>query len=454
MKLIYTFGTDGIREKHPFLNEIIAYLVGKSFCKAINKKNKVVIGYDTRFNSYSMALAIASALVSEGFKVELSRDYISTPALAFITKYYNCYGFQITASHNPYNYNGIKILFKGLKIDEKLEKEIELTLNSYLDSIHEDFSNYLNLFQKPTNSNNNFKISDLLKIYIDKILVYIKNYLDNLKKYTIILDLSNGALSKYAPVIYRKLGAKVITLNNKPDGFNINQNCGSTNIESFKKQFIKLSKNYNNPIGLSFDGDGDRVIAIYKHNGQIITLDGDTILLIISKYLKNELKMSIKSVALTHMSSLGIEKAFQEEGIKVIRTDVGDKYLTKQILENGVDMGAEQSGHIIIPPFLYTGDGILSSLFLLTSLKKIDPYPIIQNLQKYQQKLINIPVTDKKKFINQNNDLFRKISQNFPDVRIFVRPSGTEEVVRILIESQDQQKIIQVQNIINQEVRT
>lgn len=454
MNIIYHFGTDGIREKYPFLNDIISYFIAKSFALNVKNNKKVVIGYDSRFNSYSIALAISSALLSEGFKVELSSQYISTPALAFITKYYKCYGFQVTASHNPYNYNGIKILYNGLKIEENLEKKIEQVLNDLIFKIHQDFSNYLDIFKNSTNSHNNFKISNFLQIYIEKLLKYINPYLNNLRGYNIMLDLANGALSKYAANIYKKLGAKVQILNNKPNGFNINQECGATNIELFKKQFSIFSKNYKKTIGFSFDGDGDRVIILIPHNKQILTLEGDTTLLIICKYLKHILNYEINSVALTHMSSLGIQKAFEKENIKVVRTQIGDKYLTQAINEGKADFGAEPSGHIVIPPFLYTGDGILSSLIFLASFKHIDIPQILNSIEKYQQKLINIPVTNKKKFIEKNKATFEKISTQFQDVRLFYRPSGTEDVVRILIESKDPQKINQIESIIQKEVKT
>jgi len=170
--------------------------------------------------------------------------------------------------------------------------------------------------------------------------------------------------------------------------------------------------------------------------------------------LKHILNYEINSVALTHMSSLGIQKAFEKENIKVVRTQIGDKYLTQAINEGKADFGAEPSGHIVIPPFLYTGDGILSSLIFLASFKHIDIPQILNSIEKYQQKLINIPVTNKKKFIEKNKATFEKISTQFQDVRLFYRPSGTEDVVRILIESKDPQKINQIESIIQKEVKT
>jgi len=453
MKVFYSFGTDGIREKYPFLNDFVAYIVGKSFAKIVDKKEKVVIGFDTRFNSYSMALALSSALVSSGFKVELSSNPISTPALAFITKHRKCFGFQITASHNPYYYNGIKILHKGLKINDSLEKKIENELNNYFELLHQDFSNYLQLFKDNINSHNNFKISNFANIYIKHLLLFAKKKIFFEKKppeLLIIIDLANGALSTYALTIFKQLTKNVKVINNKPNGFNINDNCGATNIETFQKIFQTLSKNYQKAIGFTFDGDGDRVLCIYKENKNLFVLDGDVILLIISKFLKNF--YPINTVALTHMSSLGIEKAFVSQGINVLRTEVGDKYLTKAILEGRAQLGAEQSGHIVIPPFLYTGDGILSSLFLLSALNYTQIDDIIQSIEKFEQKLINVKVLNKKEFIEKNKSLFEKIQKQYPNSRIFVRPSGTEDVVRILIESKEKQKIEEIEEIINKEV--
>ncbi|MFN3478106.1 MAG: hypothetical protein ACK4ZM_01920 [bacterium] len=457
---LYNFGTDGIREKYPFLNDIIAYIIAKVFAKILkdsNKaENKVLIGYDSRFNSYSLALSISSALVSEGIKTELSESYISTPALAFLTKYKKCYGIQITASHNTYNYNGIKIFFNGLKIDHALEKKIENTANSYLEKFHQDFSNYLELFKNDQwqlkNSYNNFKISNFVEFYIDRLLNHITNYLRDLKDWLIVLDLANGALSKYAHIIYKKLGAKVEVFENKPNGFNINLNCGATYIQNLKYIFSKISQKHPKCIGFSFDGDGDRVLAIYNHNKKPFTIEGDVSLLLISKYLKDVINYKISSVALTHMSTLGTEEAFKNIGIEVIRTPVGDKYLTQAILEGKADLGAEQSGHIVIPPFLYTGDGILASLYLLASLKHLNFSQIINSIPKSYQKLINIPVLNKQKFMEKNQELFNKITKSYKDTRFYVRPSGTEDVIRILIESKEIQKIKEIEDIINKEV--
>jgi phosphoglucosamine mutase len=450
MGIVYKFGTDGIRSKHPFINEIIGFLLAKSFTKTVNTIDKVVIGYDSRFSSYPISLAIASALISEGIKVELSDNYVSTPTLAFITKIKKCYGFQITASHNPYNYNGIKILKNGLKIENILEKKIEEELNNKISNLEQRFSNYLEIFNQKEPGK--FKVSNFIKVYLQNLEKYIKNYISSLKEWDILLDTANGSLSKYAKIIFKKLSAKTEVINNNPNGFNINYKCGSTHLEEFKNQYSAFAKKHPNSIGITFDGDGDRVIALIKVNKTIYTIYGDIMLYFITKYLKNIIKSNVKAVALTQMSSLGIENSFKKLQVSVVRTEVGDKYITDSIINNQADLGAEPSGHIVIPPFLYTGDGLLSSLFFLASIKHLDIINTLNEIEHYHQKIINIKVNNKNNFIQINQKLFDKIQKWYKNSRIYVRPSGTEEVVRILIESQELKIIEEIERLINQEV--
>jgi len=294
------------------------------------------------------------------------------------------------------------------------------------------------------------KTSNFIQTYLDNLEKYIRKHISSLKNWNILLDTANGSLSKYAKVIYRKFNAKVEVINNKPNGFNINYKCGSTNIEEFKAQYSIFSKRYPNSIGFTFDGDGDRVIALIKINKNIHIIYGDTMLFFISKYFKDILKLNINAVSLTYMSNLGIEKSFKKEGIKVVRTEVGDKYITESILNGHSNLGAEPSGHIVIPPFLYTGDGLLSSLLFLASMQYFNPEEIMP--EYYPQKIINIKVADKHIFMQKNHNLFNKIQNSYNDVRIYVRPSGTEDVIRILIEAQDISKIEKIEKVIHQEV--
>ncbi|MGC8815944.1 MAG: hypothetical protein ACP5O4_07130 [bacterium] len=483
------FGTDGIREKYPILNELNAFFISYFFVQNVKEDiTDIYIGYDSRFSSLSLALVCASAIVSFfnkyniNKKVILSNSFVSTPLMAFISNYKKSYSIQITASHNPFFYNGIKIFNKeGQKIDNKLENLIEAQLNKVINSKFIDNYKFLefdinnpNIFYL-NNKLKKFIFRDFSSIYVNKILDFFKNFFEknNIKinglknrKILILLDLGNSAISFLASKIYSKfldfiknlnpnLKIDINLMNNKPNGYNVNYNCGSVNSEYLKNEILKVDSNYDLVIGFTYDGDADRTLSFVKTNSsKLIFLDGDLIILSIVYFL-NKLGYNINKVALTHMSNLAIEEMFNKMNIEVIRVNVGDKYITQAINEGKAQIGAENSGHVVIPLFLKTGDGLFTSLFLLSALLSDfnEIISLIENIKLYSQKLINIKVSNKIEFMERNKEIFKKIEEIINTKgRVFIRPSGTEDLIRILIETYEQDIIKDIENIINKEV--
>jgi len=484
------FGTDGIREKYPLLNELNAFLISYFFIGKIKEEDitDIYIGYDTRFSSLNLALACASSITSFfnkyniNKKVILSNSFTSTPLIAFISNYKRSYSIQITASHNPFFYNGIKIFNKfGQKIGNHLEKLIESDLNKAINSKFVEVYKFLEFDMNSQdliysdNNLNKFEFKDFSKIYINNLLSFFKRFFEKHKVKTlksfenkrilIILDLGNSAISTLAPKVYSKfldlvnkqtkLEIYLKIINNNPNGYNINYNCGSVNYENLKEQMLKFSGDYDLVVGFTYDGDADRTLAFVNlDSNKLLFLDGDLIILVLVYFL-NKLKYNITKVALTHMSNLAIEQKFSEMGIQVLRVNVGDKYITQAIEEGKAQIGAENSGHVVIPLFLKTGDGLFTSLFLLSALL-IDFEQIINlidSIKLYPQKLINLKVSNKIEFLEKNKELFEKIQKMVcKKGRVFIRPSGTEDLIRIFIETYNQNLINQIEEIINKEV--
>lgn len=483
------FGTDGIREKYPVLNELNSFLVSYFFVNTIKEDlTDIYIGYDSRFSSLSLALACASSITSFfnknniNKKVILSNTFTSTPLMAFISKDKKAYSIQITASHNPFYYNGIKIFNKfGKKIEPYLENKIETQLNEAINLNFKETYRFLdfkqdNLFHID-NKINKFYFKDFSKFYISKIISFFRSFykehsinFQNLGKILILLDLGNSAISYLALKVYSKFLDLIFSLNpnlsidlkfinNEPNGYNINYNCGSVNPNALESEILKVDSYYDLVLGFTYDGDADRTLAYIKVNNsnnpnKLLFLDGDLIVLAIVYFL-NKIGYKIQKVALTHMSNLAIEKEFNKLGINIIRVNVGDKYITQAIEEGKAQIGAENSGHVVIPLFLKTGDGLFTSLFF-TSALFYDINQIINllnSIKLYPQKLINIKVSDKMEFMEKNKEIFNKIENYIKGKgRVFIRPSGTEDLIRILIETYDQKIINEIENIISKEV--
>jgi phosphoglucosamine mutase len=426
------FGTDGIRGKanvFPLVGDL-AYKLGRALVYALdsqkNKKKKIIIGKDTRISGYMLESAITSGIVSMGADAYLVGP-MPTPAIAFLVKSMRAdAGVVISASHNPFDDNGIKIFsHEGIKISVELEELIEsYTLSDTLDNIK-----FLG-----ANIGKVFRIRDTLGRYI----VFAKNvfpYNLELDGIRIVIDCANGATYKVAPMIFEELGAEVIVTNNEPNGININEKCGST----YPNNIIEKTTLFRADVGIAFDGDGDRVVMV-DENGKLI--DGDAILSILAIALKNKGKLKNNTVVGTIMSNFGLEHILKQNGIALERVDVGDKYIIQKMIEKGYNLGGEPSGHVVLSDFNTTGDGIITALAVLSIMVEqgVKLSYLFQNFIKVPEKTKNVHVSKK-----INLDEIEEIRQAIEHVkdklngqgRLVVRYSGTEPVVRITIESKD-----------------
>ena len=427
------FGTDGIRGK---VNQ--GLINGEKFFKfglaagtyfANPKKTKpiAVIAKDTRLSGYTLEPALVSGLTSAGMHV-FTFGPLPTNGLAMITKLMKAnMGIMITASHNPYDDNGMKLFGPdGMKLSDQIEKKIEKIIDTKTEKhlIHPEKLGRVKRLETGTDL-----YTDILKKNFPKEF--------NLKNIKIVLDCANGAGYKAGPKLFRSLGAKVISIGTDPNGLNINKNCGST----FPKKIQLAVKKYKAHIGIALDGDADRII-ICDEKGRII--DGDQIIAMLATRWKRK-KLLKGGVVGTLMSNYGLEKYFRQKKIKFKRADVGDRYVKEVMKKNNFNLGGEQSGHIILGKFATTGDGLLVALEILFSLRKKKKTSSLFNLFKLTPQILeNVTVKDKniinsskcKKAIRQANQLIKGQG------RMLVRKSGTEPKIRIMGES-DNKKILQ-----------
>ena len=435
------FGTDGIRGIYK--KEItydLAQKIGYAFGSINNDAQKVLIGRDTRVSGDLLLEALSNGLNQSGKEV-IDIGICPTPAIPFLIKKFKIYaGIMISASHNPPEYNGIKIFdHYGNKLNQKKEIEIE----SYLNKIKSNL-----IFRKEKKVIQKF---DLLEIYKQSLIDSIGN--NNLNGMKIILDTCHGSASVFAENIFKQLGARVNVINNNIDGSKINVRCGSTCLDPLKKAINE----FNAEIGFSFDGDADRVIGMDSEEN---ILDGDHILFLWGRELIKEKNLSRNLLITTVMSNLGFEKAWNELGGILIRTPVGDKFILKEINKQNADLGGEQSGHILSKINNYSGDGMLTAIQIANLCKKKNL--ILRDLLKtsfrgFPQKLTNIELksNDKifKDLIEKNiNKLIKEKLDNISEpCRIFARNSGTEEVLRILVEAENKKLVdeitLQMKNI-------
>ena len=435
------FGTDGIRG---IFNKDITYdlaqKIGFAFGCINNDTEQVLVGRDTRVSGDLLLKALSSGLNHSGKKV-INIGICPTPAIPFLIKKFKIYsGIMISASHNPPEYNGIKIFDHfGNKINKNKERQIE----SYLNKINSSL-----ILRNQNDIVENFNLLDLYK---QSLIESIGN--NNLNGMKIILDTCHGSASVFAENIFKQLGARVNVINNNIDGSKINVRCGSTCLEPLKKAI----KEFNAEIGFSFDGDADRVIGMDSEEN---ILDGDHILFLWGRELIKEKNLSRNLLITTVMSNLGFEKAWNELGGILIRTPVGDKFILKEINKQNADLGGEQSGHILSKINNYSGDGMLTAIQIANLCKKKNL--ILRDLLKtsfrgFPQKLTNIELksNDKifKDLIEKNiNKLIKEKLDNISEpCRIFARNSGTEEVLRILVEAENKKLVdeitLQMKNI-------
>ena len=434
------FGTDGIRRiANTELSPELVYRVAKAGAYVLSKHSKktptILIGRDTRLSGTLIESAMVSGFLSYGANVKLL-EVMPTPAVAYLTRKLQAdAGVVISASHNTYELNGIKYFSnKGMKISDEIEEEIEEVMDSgKLDEL--------------SAVKDKIGVSEIRTDLLDEYVYFFrKTFDDNIEKYNnpnfkVAIDTANGATYKVAHKVFETLGINHIILNDEPDGININHNCGSTHLEMLKKYIVENKMS----LGIAYDGDGDRCLAV-DENGEEI--DGDKLLAIIGSYLKKENKLEKDTIVATVMSNLGLNKFAEKENINLIQTKVGDRYVLEEMLKNGYNLGGEQSGHVILLDYNPTGDGILTSLMLIQAIlesgKKASELGSL--VKKYPQVLVNAKVTTEKKHDYEKNGAIKKAIEELEkeflgNGRVLIRPSGTEPLVRVMIEGKDEKEI-------------
>jgi len=424
------FGTDGIRgiaNSEPITAET-AFRIGRSGAYLLKDRvnPKILIGRDTRISGDMLESALIAGICSLGVNV-LRAGVLPTPAVAYLNRVYNVdFGIVISASHNPFDNNGIKYIGKnGFKFSDTEEEVLE---KIYFEN---QFKNNL-----PTGKN----IGCVENIYDakDRYIQHIKSTIPShfsLKGKKIVIDCANGALYQIAPQVFYDLGADVISINNKPNGININLECGATNTSSLQREVL-INKA---ELGLAYDGDADRLIAV-DEEGNVV--DGDQIMAVCALNLIKKNQLNHNLVVTTLMSNMGFDKAIEAAGGMVIRTQIGDRYVFEKMKETDAILGGEQSGHLIFLKHGTTGDGLLSSLQLLKVM--IEEEKTLSDLasvvEKFPQTLLNFKIKDKKCFFDNNNikKMINSCKEKLDgDGRIFVRASGTEPLIRVLLEGKD-----------------
>lgn len=425
------FGTDGFRgEANQDLTLYHAIKIGRFlgyyFNKEKNGNGKIVIGKDTRRSSYMFEDALSAGITSSGSDAYLLH-VTTTPSVSYVVRSedFDC-GVMITASHNPYHDNGIKIINSD---GEKMDDEFLQKLEEYIDADIKDID--LKIGEEIGRTHDFVGGRNRYTAFL------IQTVSKSFKGKKVGLDCANGAASSIVKSVYDALGAETYVINNNPDGFNINVDCGSTHIEVLQK-FVKENKL---DCGFAYDGDADRCIAV-DENGEVV--DGDAILYICGKHMKEEGYLESNTIVTTIMSNIGLYKALDKIGINYSKTKVGDKYVHIEMSENGYELGGEQSGHIIFSKYANTGDGILTSLRLMEAMidNKTSLSELRRDLKIYPQVLKNVRVNDKKAVLNDESikNIIEKESESLKDTgRILVRESGTEPLIRVMAEAETEE---------------
>jgi phosphoglucosamine mutase len=426
------FGTDGVRGvANTELTCELAFSLGKAAAFVLSEeakqKPRIIIGKDTRKSGDMLENAIAAGICSAGAEA-VCVGVISTPAVAYLIREYSAdAGVVISASHNPAEFNGIKIFNScGYKLPDEIEERIEkiiLDNTETLPTIPGDGVG--SVVDKP----------DAKGDYVSFLKRTIDTTFEGLK---IALDCANGAAYETAPAVFRDLGAEVLVINDKPDGLNINKNCGSTHMETLAEYVV----NNECHLGLAFDGDADRVLAV-DEKGRIV--DGDMIMAIIGLELKSHGRLANNTIVATVMSNIGFDIMAKENGILLEKTKVGDRYVLERMLENGHILGGEQSGHIIMLEYNTTGDGQVTALQLARIMKKTGKSlsELASVMKVYPQVLRNAKVKNENKNKYLDDPEIAQECRNLEELfkgegRVLIRPSGTEPLVRVMIEGKDQ----------------
>lgn len=434
------FGTDGVRgEANVVLTAELAYQLGRAAAFVLkrdglpDKELAMVIGKDTRISGDMLEASLIAGICSTGVNV-YQAGVIPTPAVAVLTRMLNCMaGVVISASHNPYQDNGIKFFSPlGTKLPDEMERAIEEVIENGLMDI-----------PNPTGANVGRVIP--YDEAADKYAHFIQSKVDgDFNGIRVVADCANGAASYIAPKLLRSLGADVVAISCKPDGININDGCGSTHLEQLRKAVVREEAD----LGIAYDGDADRLLAV-DEEGNVV--DGDKLLLIFGSYLDKEGLLKENTIVITVMSNLGLKVACKERGIQTLETAVGDRYVIEGMKESGAVLGGEQSGHIVFGMDNTTGDGILSSVKLLQILKqsKRKLSALANEMEQYPQILINVPVKQKQGWENKAEikAVIDKAEAELGDTgRVLVRASGTENLLRVMVEGKKQEQIERLAN--------
>lgn len=426
------FGTDGVRGiANIELTPELAYKIGRAGAYVLNKQNQhnptIIVGMDTRISGDMLEASLISGMCSVGAKV-ISLGVIPTPAVAYLVKKYNAdAGVMISASHNPFQDNGIKFFNSdGFKLNDSIEQEIEDYIDNNYDKI-------------PYVEGKDLGYRQVKEEAIEDYVEFLKNTISTtFEGLNITIDCANGATYQVAPILFEQLKANTNVIFREPNGLNINDNCGSTHMESLCKEVLNNKSN----IGIAFDGDGDRCLVV-DENGSIV--DGDEIMAICGNYLKEQGKLKENTIVATVMSNLGLFIMGEKNNINILKTKVGDRYVLEEMLLKGLNFGGEQSGHIIYLDYNTTGDGLLTAIKILEVMKKTGKTlsELRSIIKVLPQVLINAKVNNKNKYSYLENEDIKNAIDNLEKMfegngRVLIRPSGTEPLVRVMIEGNDQ----------------
>lgn len=441
------FGTDGIRGiagSFPLDDSTvraIARSLSRQYRSQLGRTVRFVTGRDTRESGDWIERAFHAGAVAEEAECR-SAGIITTPGVAFVTRQFEFdAGIVISASHNPYEDNGIKIFTPdGKKIGEETERAIERDIREVTPSI---------------GASNEFSVDDsnaaeFQAAYADHFAEQFNDL--HLKGFRMAIDCANGAASYLAPDLFRRLGADVVSFNDQPDGRNINKDCGSLHLEHLQAKVVGEKAD----LGVAFDGDADRALFV-DENGNIV--DGDATLWIMAQFLRDRGGLANDTVVATVMTNIGLEIALTSAGLKLVRTPVGDKYVLDELIKTGSELGGEQSGHVIFPKESLVGDGVMTTLFMLEAIHaNAKPLSEMMNgFTRYPQVLINVKVREKQPFENvaEISEAARQIENELDRKgRLLLRYSGTENLARVMIEGKDQAEIERQANSLADVIRT
>jgi len=428
------FGTDGVRGiANTELTARMAYDLGRAGSYVLTEgahKPKILVAKDTRISGDMLESALIAGILSVGAEAVVL-GVVPTPAVAYLTRKYGAdAGIMISASHNPVEYNGIKFFNdKGYKLSDELEDDIQSVIESDFEGV-------------PSPTGTDLGRETIEVSALDDYIEFAKNTIPySLKGIKVALDCANGASYKSSVKAFRELGADVFIINDNPDGTNINENCGSTHPEELMEYVVKKGCD----LGFAFDGDADRCLAI-DEKGNLI--NGDFILMLCAKYLKDLGKLKDDTLVVTVMSNLGLDIACKKEGINLVKTSVGDRYVLEEMVKDKYVLGGEQSGHVIFLDYNSTGDGLVTALQIAGIVKKKETKlsELCSIMKELPQVLANATIPNDKKDLYLTDDEIqgeiKKIEDTLNGVgRVLIRPSGTEPLVRVMLEGEDQVEI-------------